>query len=165
MRAPEVRSFARNLRCPVSRIRCCNLLSRRPSTGDLQSADVVLMGGSGDYSVLDSGRWMEQALEAMRELHEMSKPTFASCWRFHAMSRAMGGSVVTDPARAEVGTHEIHLTPAGAADPIFCHLGRTFPAQLGHNDTVDRLPEGAILLASSERVANQAFRFAGKPIY
>jgi len=77
----------------------------------------------------------------------------------------MGGSVVTDPARAEVGTHEIHLTPAGAADPIFCHLGRTFPAQLGHNDTVDRLPEGAILLASSERVENQAFRFAGKPIY
>ena len=165
MREHEVNCFARVLACPPQHIRACDLLTSGPTAAELDDADVVLLGGSGDFSVAKGGPWMDSALIAMRQLHDTAKPTFASCWGFHAMSRAMGGSVVTDPARAEVGTHEIHLTPAGAADPIFCHLGRTFPAQLGHNDTVDRLPEGAILLASSERVENQAFRFAGKPIY
>ena len=165
MRAHEVRSFARNLRCPVSRIRCCNLLSRRPSTRDLQSADVVLMGGSGDYSVLDSGRWMEQALDAMRELHEMSKPTFASCWGFQAMAKALGGVVVRDPGLSEISSVSIDLTAEGRADQIFGGIESPFRAHAAHEDTVTELPSDAVLLASSTLVENQAFRFAGKPIY
>ena len=165
MRAHEVLCFARALRCPVNRIRCCNLLSMRPNTRDLHSVDVVLMGGSGDYSVLDSGRWMEQALDAMRELYEMSKPTFASCWGFQAMAKALGGVVVHDPTLSEVGSIKIDLTVEGRADQVFCGLKSPFRAQAGHQDSVTELPSGAILLASSGLVAIQAFRFAGKPIY
>jgi GMP synthase (glutamine-hydrolysing) len=36
---------------------------------------------------------------------------------------------------------------------------------MGHQDIVERLPADAVLLASTDRVENQAFRFAGKPIY
>ena len=72
--------------------------------------------------------------------------------------------MVTDPARAEVGTLKINLTPAGEQDPVFGSLPATFHAQAGHQDTVDPLPADAVLLAASDR-ANQAFRFAGKPIY
>jgi GMP synthase (glutamine-hydrolysing) len=36
---------------------------------------------------------------------------------------------------------------------------------MGHQDCVVTLPPGAVRLASSAKVANQAFRFPGKPIY
>jgi GMP synthase (glutamine-hydrolysing) len=104
----------------------------------------------------------------MHELYVINKPTFASCWGFQAMARALGGEVVTDMDRAEVGTHELVLTDAGRRDPVFGPLaeaGPTFYAQLGHKDIVVRLPDRAELLVSSRRVENQAFRFPGKHIY
>ncbi len=81
------------------------------------------------------------------------------------MARALGGEVVTDRSRAEVGTAWMELTPAGAEDPVFGPLGKRFQAMVGHEDVVTRLPAGATLLASSELVENQAFRMEGKPIY
>jgi GMP synthase (glutamine-hydrolysing) len=104
-------------------------------------------------------------MESMRELYEFSKPTFASCWGFQAMARAMGGEVVTDIGRAELGTLKVSLTPEGKRDQVFSGLGDCFLAQMGHQDIVDRLPGDAIRLASTDLVENQAFCFAGKPIY
>ena len=167
MAGHEVECFARALRCKPAQIREFDLLSGVPTAADLNRVDVVLLGGSGDYSVSKGGSWMPRALEAMRTLHETSKPTFASCWGFQAMTEALGGRVVADADRAEVGTHAVSLTDPGREDPLFGPLaeaGESFPAQMGHQDVVDRLPDGAVLLAASE-LANQAFHFPGKPIY
>lgn len=165
MREHEVACFARCLSCSAGRIRVFDLLHGAPSSRELAGADVVLLGGSGDYSVAEGGPWLEAALDAMRELHAAAKPTFASCWGFQAMARAMGGAVVTDPSLAEVGTVWLELTPEGERDPVFAPLGRRFQAQCGHQDVVTDLPPGATLLASSDRVRHQAFRFEGMPIY
>ena len=35
------------------------------------------------------GPWLPAALDAMVALHETGKPTFASCWGFQAMARAL----------------------------------------------------------------------------
>ena len=161
----EVQCFSRSLRCDRDRIRIFDLLSGAPSERELGEADVVLLGGSGDYSVAKGGPWLPAALETMRRLHRTSKPTFASCWGFHAMARAMGGEVVTDRSRAEVGTHWLELTPEGKDDPVFGPLGDRFQVQIGHEDIVTRLPEGATLLASSASVEIEAFRFDDRPIY
>jgi GMP synthase (glutamine-hydrolysing) len=101
----------------------------------------------------------------MREIHRVGKPTFASCWGFQAMARALGGRCVNDLPNAEVGTIELTLTEAGCNDPLFGELPPVFSAQAGHEDRVARLPPDAVLLASSPRVAEQAFRFEGRPIY
>jgi GMP synthase (glutamine-hydrolysing) len=77
----------------------------------------------------------------------------------------MGGRCIHDPQHAELGTVELHLTPAGQADPLFSSLPSTFTGQAGHEDHVTDLPPDATLLASSTRVRNQAFRFTDKPIY
>ena len=161
----EIQCFARSFRCDTDQIQVFDLLSGVPSDETLDAADVVLLGGSGDYSVARGGPWLPAALETMHELYEYSKPTFASCWGFQAMARAMGGEVVTDHDLAEVGTVTLALTPEGRADPVFGPLGSHFAVQIGHEDIVTRLPPGAVLLASSDRVANEAFRFEGKPIY
>ena len=165
MSGHEVRCFARHLRCLESDIRVGDLISDPPGQAELDEVDVVLLGGSGDFSVVEGGPWLESALNVMRQLHELSKPTFASCWGFQAFSLALGGEVVTDLERAEVGTFDLTLTDEGQADPVFGPMGSPFAAQLGHQDIVDRLPEGAICLARSDRVGNQGFRFEGKPIY
>ena len=165
MREHEIQCFARSFRCDRDQIRIFDLLSGVPSERALGEVDIVLLGGSGDYSVAKGGPWLAAALEAMRELHDTSKPTFASCWGFQAMARALGGEVVTDRSRAEVGTLWLELTPEGKEDPVFGPLGDRFRVQIGHEDIVTRLPEGATLLASSPTVEIEAFSFAGKPIY
>jgi len=165
MRQQEVDCFTQTLACSPSQITLFDLLSGAPSDEALRAADVVFIGGSGDYSVVSGGKWLNEALETMRRLVDLAVPTFASCWGFQAVARALGGRVVTDLDRAEVGTHTLHLTAAGQTDPLFRQLGPTFLAQQGHQDIVDALPPSAVLLASSDRVECQAFRIADKPIY
>ena len=165
MAAQEIRCFARSLPCPPSCIEVFALLSGVPSKSALKRADVVLLGGSGEYSVVRGGPWLSGALDTMVDLYAEGRPTFASCWGFQAMAKALGGTVVTDRSRAEVGTAWVELTHEGEADPVFGPLGKRFRVPIGHEDVVTEIPEGARLLASSDLVENQAFVFVGKPIY
>jgi GMP synthase (glutamine-hydrolysing) len=165
MAAQEVRCFARMLDCPISAIDVFDLLSAAPPIDKLTQPDMLLLGGSGHYSAAGEGEWLERALNCMREIHRLAKPTFASCWGFQAMARAMTGKCVHDLPNAEVGTVELMLTEAGRTDPLFAQLPPTFTAQAGHEDHVIALPPDAVLLASSARVPEQAFHFAGLPIY
>ena len=165
MRTQEVECFRRVLDCESDRIQTFDLLTETEGPQALNAVDAVLIGGSGDYSVTGTGDWLDRSLELLQEICERSKPTFASCWGFQAMSRALGGRVVHDPAKAEIGTHHLQLTGQGREDPVFGDLGTSFMAQMGHEDRVDTLPPQATLLASSSLVKNQAFRIEGKPIY
>src|SRR4051812_24985586 len=169
MAAQEVRCFALALKCEISAIDVVDLIGSSPSVSTLQQADMLLLGGSGHYSVATRARghseldrpdspWLDRAFDTLREIHHLSKPTFASCWGFQAMARAMGGECVNDVPNAEVGTIELQLTETGRADPVFGTLPRKFTAQAGHEDHVVRLPLDAELLASSPRVVEQAFR-------
>lgn len=166
----EVCCFAEALGCGTDRVTTHDLLGGCPSRPLLDRHDLVLLGGSGDYSAagpIDDGQnaWLARALDALRQLHSLGKPTFASCWGFQALCRAMGGECVHDSANAELGSVELELTDAGRDDPIFGRLPKVFLGFEGHQDRVTRLPEEAVLLASSHRVAEQALRFRGRPIY
>jgi GMP synthase (glutamine-hydrolysing) len=171
MAAQEIRCFARALECDATAIDAFNLLSGAPRRAKLSASDVVLLGGSGHYSAAtepgNSGTppWLDRAFDCLREIHRLSRPTFASCWGFQAMARALGGECIHDLANAELGTIDLMLTDAGHADPVFGGLPATFRAQAGHEDHVVKLPADAVLLASSNSVREQAFRFVDKPIY
>ncbi len=161
----EVEAFRSTLAPRPVRVRVFDLLGRPLGEHDLEGVDFVLMGGSGRYSAALGGPWLNTALASLRLVHALCVPAFASCWGFQAMAAAMGGTVVQDRARAEVGTHRVRLTPAGLADPLFGPLGSSFYAHMGHEDLVEVLPPGATPLASSETVPNQAYRFEDAPIY
>jgi GMP synthase (glutamine-hydrolysing) len=167
-----VRCLASALDRETSAIEVVSLLKGAPSAAMVKQADMILLGGSGEFSAAAGpnessppAEWLVRALDCLCEIHELSRPTFASCWGFQAMARAMGGTCVNDLTNAELGTIELKLTAEGQKDPIFGRLPSTFLAQAGHEDHVMVLPENGELLASSSKVAEQAFRFRGKPIY
>jgi GMP synthase (glutamine-hydrolysing) len=170
MAAQEVRCFARALDCDTTTIDVFNLLNCAPTSEKLLQSDMLLLGGSGHYSAAsetdntEAPPWLARTLDCLREIHRLSKPTFASCWGFQAMARAMGGQCINDLPNAELGTIELTLTDHGHSDPIFGGLPTSFSAQAGHEDHVVALPSDGVLLASSPRVPEQAFRFEGKPI-
>lgn len=165
MRENEIACFANSLGCPTENIVTHDLISSCPTERLLDSSDAVLVGGSGDYSVVSGGEWLSPVMDMFRELYSSGKPTFASCWGFQAFAQGLGGEVVTDLNQAEIGTLEFELTEAGKNDPVFEPLGDRFHAQIGHQDIVVQLPPDAIRLCSTARVQNQAFTFPGKPIY
>ena len=165
MAGHEIRSFQRALSPREARIEVLDLLEGLLRPRDLEGVDLVLLGGSGDYSAARGGPWLDTALDSLRAVHASGVPAFASCWGFQAMAAAMGGRVVHDLGRAEVGTHEVVLTAAGREDPVFAHLRSSFKAQMGHEDLVETLPPHTTLLASTPRVVNQAYRFEDAPVY
>jgi len=165
MKPQEVEAFADALGCAKDRISPFDLLVEAPTKVQLALHDVVLLGGSGHYSATAQDDWLYRTLDGLRLIHDVGKPTFASCWGFQAMARAMGGSVIHDLSQAEIGSVQLRLTPAGQDDPVFGPLGERFLGLAGHEDRVNQLPEDAILLASTDRCTNQAYKFRNKPIY
>jgi GMP synthase (glutamine-hydrolysing) len=149
MREQEIQAFSSALPCDPRRITTADLITQTPSHHLLDQADVVLIGGSGDYSVTHEADWLDRTYELIRELRRRCLPTFGSCWGFQAIAKAFGGCVVHDMARAELGTPEVVLTAAGRADPIFGALGNRFMVPVGHEDSVVQMPKCCALLGES----------------
>ena len=108
---------------------------------------------------------MQQTLDVMNYLHDTSKATFASCWGFQAMAKAIGGEVINNLKLAELGTIKLTLTKEGKKDQIFKNLSNSFFCQMGHEDIVIKKPKKSIVLASSKKIKIEAFCFENKPIY
>lgn len=127
--------------------------------------DVVMVGGAGSHSVTHEYAFTEPLARVVERLVEEGRPFLGSCWGHQFLAWLLGGTVVTDPGREEVGTYDVHLTESGRADPLFAGAPPSFPAQLGHHDLVEELPEGMVELARSAACPNQVIRVAGKPAY
>ena len=161
----EQECFANALRVPTDCISLHDLLAGPPTRGTMDTHDAVLVGGSGDYSVLGSHPFLRPFFDFLANvIIDQSVPTFASCFGFQALVLAGGGGIVHDEVRAEVGTYTLTVTEAGKNDPLFQTLAPAFRAQLGHKDHAERLPAGMTNLAASEAVPFQALRVDGLPI-
>lgn len=163
----ELECFAESLGVPVEDIQPWDLLQGAPDARSLESVDMLLVGGSGAFSVLDTHHaWLREFMGFLEHtVVGEAFPTFASCFGFQALVVAGGGTVVKDVDNAELGTFDIHLTSAGEADPLVGVYRPNFKGQLGHKDRADRLPAGCVHLAYSDRVPYQAFRIEGAPVF
>ena len=166
MQLEERRSFAARLGVPLDEVVPYNVIDAPADAGAwCEGMDGVLVGGSGEYGVLDGHAWVNAFIDTLAEVAASGPPLFASCFGFQALVVAMGGEVVTDEARAEVGTYRITLTDEGRADPLFGGTSAEFDAQQGHKDSAARLPSGVTHLARSERCRYQAIRIGDRPAY
>jgi len=137
----------------------------RIERGRFDRADAVIIGGAAIHSATDDDDFTGPLIDDIRRLPAEGKPLFGSCWGHQFIARALGGEVITDEARGEVGAHTVHATDAARDDPIFSHCPDSYTVLMGHHDRVSRLPDGAVELAYSDVCRNQAFRVDGAPVY
>ena len=131
----------------------------------LRDADAFMIGGAGEFSATRDYPWMETLLDLVRAATDDEVPTFGSCWGHQIIARALGGTVIHDSIRAELGCHPVVLTEAGRTDHLFSNFPDAFLTNMGHHDRVAELPPSAVEIAYNESQRNQAFRLRGRPIY
>jgi GMP synthase (glutamine-hydrolysing) len=129
------------------------------------AADAVMIGGSGSNSVANDDPFTPWLIDDVKRLVDREVPLLGSCWGHQFIARALGGEVIHDPVKGEVGVLEAHVTAAASDDPVFDHLPSAFPVLMGHHDRVVTLPPGAIEMAYSDLSRNQAFKMDGLPVY
>jgi GMP synthase-like glutamine amidotransferase len=126
----------------------------RPSLDGVSG--VVLFGSS--YNVEHAGDqpFIEEARALTLEAIDRGVPYLGICFGAQMLAWSLGAEVVKAPVR-EVGYEPLRPTPADANDPLLSHYADGDHVFQWHMDTF-ALPEGATLLASGDRVANQAYR-------
>ncbi len=166
VRAEERQSFAQKAGLDVDYITPWDLLSGPPPLQQVLSHDAIMVGGSGDYYVSKKNLPRFSAImDLLREIVDRGHPTFASCFGFQLLVKALGGEIIYDPDKMEVGTFPLALTEAGQKDDLLGTLPVHFKAQLGRKDRATSLPPECIHLASSDRCPYQSIRLPGKPIW
>lgn len=150
----------------ADRMRCVNLVEHPHVTWeDVAGHRVLMIGGAGSHSVTHEYAFTRPLSRLVERWLDEGRPLFGSCWGHQFVARLLGGRVVTDLSREEVGSFDVHLTGAGREDPLFAGFPTTFTAHLGHHDVVDELPAGMVELARSDACPNQAIRLRGAPVY
>ncbi|SHK02585.1 type 1 glutamine amidotransferase [Rhodothermus profundi] len=160
----EQRCFLECGRLHPTQLRCVNVTRDMLRIELLDHIDAVLIGGSGEFSAVEQYPWTEALQHLLRAAADRKLPMFGSCWGHQMLAVTFGGQVVRDPAHAEFGVGEVHLTRAGHQDPVFGHLPSRFYVSMGHRDRVVTLPPGGIELARNTQPF-QAFRLKDRPVY
>jgi GMP synthase (glutamine-hydrolysing) len=84
-------------------------------------------------------------------------PFLGACYGVGTLG-AHQGAVIDGTHAERPGPVMVELTPDAASDPLLAGLPQAFPAYVGHKEAVRKLPDNAVLLASSADCPVQMFR-------
>jgi len=105
---------------------------------------------------------IEAGLQAVARAAVAGRTTaLFTCFGIGVASRALGGEVTREYPEG-TGPTGIRLTEAGRQDPLFGGLEAEFTALTAHKEAIERLPEGAVLLATNDECPVQAFRIGDR---
>ena len=165
--------YAAVLRCAgldESDVRRVRLESTPLGKVDLADWSGIILGG-GPFNVSDPEEVKSAAQRrAEAELRELATrvvaadfPFLGACYGVGVLGTLRDG-VVDREYGEPISAREITLTPDGERDPLLGSMPPRFQAFLGHKEAVRRLPDGAVLLASSADCPVHAFRI-GSNVY
>ncbi len=161
----EQRSFAKCCNQPTETLGVANLAAGHSLPKTTVGVEAVIIGGSSGYAAYEDYPWVPALIGFIQQCKEDHVPVFGSCWGHQFLARALGGTVIHDPLRAEMGATEVNLLPAAQSDPVFSDFFPFLRVNQGHHDRVSVLPPDGIELANNQIAPFQVFRIAGKPIY
>jgi GMP synthase (glutamine-hydrolysing) len=120
-------------------------------------ADGIIVTGS-VRSVCRVEPWMERLGGLLREAEVRAVPLLGVCFGAQLLAWAHGGRVIESPAGWEIGAVAVELRPAAGSDPLFAGIASPMPVLATHEDRIEELPAGAVLLAGNRSAPAQAFR-------
>jgi GMP synthase (glutamine-hydrolysing) len=132
---------------------------------------IVILGGPMGVYEMETNPKLMAGSRIIREAINRDLKILGICLGSQMIAHCLGADVYPGPEK-EIGWYHIEITGDGLKDPLMRKLAihpgvgdfwRKFRVFHWHGDTFD-LPPGAMLLASSARYKNQAFRF-GNRIY
>ncbi len=129
--------------------------------------DAVILGGTGEFAVYDEDQmpFLDDIYRLIRHCYDKNIPLIGVCFGIQLAAMAFGGEVKYMPENKEAGSYLVTLSEEAKNDPIYEGILNPFYAVIGHMDCVTRVPENAIVQASSERCPVQALTFPGKKFY
>ena len=115
---------------------------------------------TGSHTMVTERRdWSERAAEWLNDAVHARVPVLGICYGHQLLAHALGGEVADNPKGREFGTVEVSLSETMRDDALLGGLPRQIRVHVGHTQSVLRLPEGAVRLASNPWDINQAVRF------
>lgn len=119
----------------------------------------IILGGSGDFD-FDGGRKRDdEALQTSYQLlvqlgplldyvftHDI--PTLGICYGHQIIGAYAGATVTHDEVQKKSRSHKVAVLVDTNLHRICANIPDTFLAHYGHKDSLDRVPEGAVLLCS-----------------
>ncbi len=117
-------------------------------------AAVVCLGSPSAAYLPETNPHHEELVDLFKLTRRRKIPSFNICYSMQLFCAVHGGRAIKNPAGKEVGFFEVSPTLAGESDPVFGSVGRHVALQW-HGDIVDKLPPGAVHLASSKKTKNQ----------
>jgi GMP synthase (glutamine-hydrolysing) len=125
-----------------------------------QVSGIVITGSHA--MVTEHHDWSEYSAEWLRTAAQKQIPTLGICYGHQLIAYALGGSVDYMGDGREVGTLPVTLHSEAKEDYLLHDLPDQILVQLSHRQAVMELPEDAVLLASSDRVPFEAFRYGDR---
>ncbi|GGD42513.1 glutamine-hydrolyzing GMP synthase [Muriicola marianensis] len=123
---------------------------------DLLEYKAVILSGS-PFSVRS-----EEALHPNLDGIKGKIPLLGVCYGAQYIAHFHGGNVAPSKTR-EYGRARLATIKEG--EPFFRNISAGSQVWMSHSDTIQKLPEGAELLASTEDVENAAYKIADEKIY
>lgn len=158
----DLDSFAPLLTDQGYAIRYCeagydNLAALDPVADDL----LVVLGGPIGVYESEAYPFIDDELRLLRARLAADRPTLGICLGCQLIAQALGARVYPG-SQKEIGWKPLTLTEAGHRSPLAAFADGT-PVLHWHGDTFD-VPEGATLLASSDRYPHQAFSWGSRTL-
>jgi len=116
----------------------------------------VIISGS-HAMVTEHDDWSERTVEWLVEAVKKQIPILCICYGHQLLAYALGGEVGDNPNGCEFGTVEVNLNENAQGGKFFGGFSTPLLAHVSHTQSVLRLPDNAMLLASSDVDKNQAF--------
>lgn len=124
---------------------------------EITSVSGAVITGSSSM-VTDRAEWSERTAEWLLRAMKVELPILGICYGHQLLAQALGGVVDYNPLGRHIGTVDVTLRDEARGDALFGAFHETMHLPVSHRQSVVKLPEGAVLLASAALDPHHAFR-------
>jgi GMP synthase (glutamine-hydrolysing) len=147
---------AHALGLPRSALNVVDIRAGDPLPSASECHGVILTGSHAMVSHHEP--WSEAVAAWLPGIVAAEVPLLGICYGHQLLAHAFGGEVGDHPEGKEIGTVDVALERSASDDPLFSRMPPRFRAHATHTQSVLRLPDAAVLLASNAFEPHHAFR-------